>query len=427
MCLENSKTSGLDVRLLSGCPEAFFEALQPHVSRIDSMSCLLTLKERDRLYPFLQDVPAPRLRRLSIKSIIHDTSSLPLLFRGHVPSLQHIRLSGVPLGNAWKHVRTLLNLELDNAPNSASGMTDFLDFLELNTTLQQIHITSAGPLVEDGDPTRLVSLPNLRMLELTDCAAKEILSHVTLPPGADLVIQDLQMLGNFKEALPPSIDHLENTLHLERIGIWNIDGNHCSTYGTGPNGTFTIKTKDNARAHYSLLTKKCLYPSSVFCVDDVNEIWLKNVRLGIPPDPQKSSLYGFFSYLTMTATLVLLESRGDSILQHLQPIGDQVLCPALTNLILYDVDRLKSDVLIELARTRKEHGYPLRKISLIYRPGKLWIPAEDVMSLKAYVNVVKYMVDDQGPKAPGNWFSQPPSSSYFPRYVSYLLHDGEKC
>jgi hypothetical protein len=399
MCLKNSRTSGLDLRLLSGYPEAFFEELQPHVSRIHSLHCLLTLEERNTLYPFLQDVPAPRLRHLSIESIIHDTSSLPLLFQGHTPSLQHIRLSGVSLGNAWGHINTLTSLELlHDAPHSALGMTDFLDFLQANTALQRIHINSAGPRVEgvNSELERRISLPHLRELTLIKCAIKRILNHIALPHDADLFIEGLDAREGLAAALPNSIVHLENTTNLGQIGVWGARINSCYIYGTGASGgAFTVKATNPP--------VQCLDMTSVFDFGQVGEIWLKEITCNTAYVLLRSGLSKFFFSLTATTTLVLLKCQSRAIIEALQPIDGRLPSPTLLSLTLYDVSTQNHE-LIEFAQIRAEHRHPLHNISFICFPRRLSVPAEVIMRLKAYVKVVEYKVDDQGPEAPANWF-----------------------
>jgi len=233
-------------------------------------------------------------------------------------------------------------------------VSQFLDFLDANPRLVHIHLGDTT-IEDDGESDRIVTLPNLQILNLIKFAPhKEVLSHLFVPSAVQMIIQSTQ-LGKalLSSLIPPSLAKIKNLRRIEKI---SINDPHYQQFPT-------LRVSNDV--------------AKLVCVSfalDSNQNWLHPIQLTnvrevwIHMEPfKREDARQLFNSLPSLEVLHLIQCMlppGFFLPLHPAEGGTQPLCPNLSELRLMvsDETRCQWGELVDLARARKTGGVPLQKV-----------------------------------------------------------------
>jgi len=285
--------------------------------------------------------PAPLLENLFIDVIDLDLTAVEsTIFGGNLSLLRELRLWGVLTTLPWKNMSNLTTLDLrwgsyDN--------TQLLNFFEHTPLLRKIALANMFPDPSNAPAKRVVSLPHLTSLEITDKLAHSILlNHLHIPTGA-LVTLRFTFDGErspILDYLPRFLDNLQNISHITSINV--RFGSGVAIRVNGPSGgLYVFGHQDDSRVPLPMLGHQILRSLNKLPI-------LTTERLAISlyhTPAQKTEASGPYQVLLPMSNLrVLTLSYCDSVsfllaLNPSQNTSNAVVCPKLEELVLYILEQ----------------------------------------------------------------------------------------
>lgn len=406
--ITRSKFSPLIVELVEHVTEDWFIALQPHTGRFLEFHALLDSSSNPLIAQYFGNVSSLKLSCLNLR-LREDSdpqyfSRLPSLFNAQLPLLRTLGVRGFTMSGP-EIVRIAVNLtclELrENAGPDDLTVSQLLDILETNLGLQRLIVSSVASREEPGDIHRLVKLKELHTLGLSRCAEQTMLRHLYLPLITDITIHHTEIEEGqtiLQKSLPASLDNLEIATEIITVGfrrlsrhVFTLDA--CSDLDSDQ-GSIAIRARITSARNRIHPFLSSFQP---FAVDRVRELWLddhkakegrKLIDLGI--------LVGL---LPVLETLVLLGCGYEGIFNALQPGVDQIPCPCLAILTIYDANFPLYPTLLDLAINRANNGVPFKKVTVTSHPG-VFFAEEGLLLLRNHVETVEYKADDKVPEWP---------------------------
>ena len=427
--IERSKSAPIHLRLVPEFCSQSFNALIPHVKRLESLKMETLASELYRKsIPNLRK-PAPLLEQLvvAVEDVLYTDDDLeaplPLLFDGELPRLTRLVLEYLSPHSAWFNISNLTTFHLIHTGSHGGSSSQLLRFFEQNLGLEDVSITYHGPFVDDAPSHRIINLPRLRKLRLGDCPSKPgMLHHLTLPTGVEVTLKPYipSTVIGIAADLPLRMRNPPNFLAgIDRISF--AEGNQTSVHFAGPHGTLYIRApcapgEDDHHPHD--LATRCIYTFEPLNVSGVTEFLIENyspMRRNSLESVQDSALHHCLRSLPKLRTLILVSCANATHFQALQmPDPDEdgfsIVCAGLKHLFIDVSDTRHPEMsfphfpfldLLSLAETRASLGIPLERITL--KSAHPLFEDSDLASLLQFVGTVDTPGDDQSSP---NWDSR---------------------
>jgi hypothetical protein len=243
--LGRAKGSPLDIRSAYLARAGTLALLSPHAQQFRTLDLVRDYWPNIQRFSEAASGPLPLLHTLKINVFemldpeTVDFPSLPL-FSGAV-NLKNfsLRSGGVPFLNHFAFPN-LTTFELSAMPlDEEFHISQLLNFLEASPTLQTVHIrTEAEMMLEDVPPERVVVLPNVEMISVTeDQPGYRIATYISCPSARhiSLVYERYVEAGMPQEVFPTSRSwntigpqHMASTIDEVALGVTTTGDNVIS-------------------------------------------------------------------------------------------------------------------------------------------------------------------------------------------------------
>ena len=227
----------------------FFYAIRhlgPHAKKLEVLRCNIEEANTMFLQTLSQLDHSPNLHTLSINTIRAPTVPPQVaemaLISGNMPNLHTLELLPFPITPQFAQLKHLTNLRLDVV---YCTLTDVLDLLAANPSLEKVRLLGNFEDSEDSRAIGSVSLEHLRFLTVERCTPCTFLEKLTLPHNARIFIRYnlISHLIPFAFTLPQSMGNYTNLQGL--TSIYMLMGlNDTYLDATGPNGSVAIRFMD---------------------------------------------------------------------------------------------------------------------------------------------------------------------------------------
>ena len=368
MCLERSKSLPLSVSLsnFDRWSSNTKRMVGSHAGRFEELSLsgslLCGLSE---IFTNLMPGEHPILRELILRGdcginskswVVRMVLDSPII-SNDIPTLHRIVLSSFPLTPQLSTLRHLTDVRLTDPGPTANAV---LDLLANNPGLQQVALS--GPLENQNSPRgdQSITLPYLRKICVSRCAATDILRCLHLPRLEPLVIE---IDASFNEAPLPRAYRPYSVIQL----AW--DFGFCELYvETSPKFRIDISFDSSGwvTAKLGELPPKSVEVLGLSTVQFITHFHFREgpERLDMHP-PELSDPFG---YMERLETLVL-DCLSASLNQILLILNLNTVCPLLhTLIVLLPEDEPAGewcDVLLGVVRSRADDGKAIRRLRIV--------------------------------------------------------------
>jgi len=372
--LQRSKSSPIDLTVdrASYVPGAIAFA-SSNTRRIRSIDVILSIRELETFH-YLLHGPAPILDTMRLQGR-GDLENFPTLFfphyssffQGQFPALRNLHLEGYPLDLARSvpmMTNGLTRLVLDN--QGCHQLQDLLGYLEHCQKLEHLKI-DLRDLQGIAPPSRIVSLPNLRELQLFR-SPFATLRHLSFPPSTNLTIRS--SVGSYTRGYPlvdvwaqDVLRHLFESRTIKGIKIMFF-GLNCVVGLSGPHLTLVVHARANNSRPRSFHSE-CLDSFQVLPIKATESfVFIQPPQYPFIGTLQLQSCTGFLTQIPTLVDITLDISVVQFFTHALEPVGGEVLCPRLRELSVirgtdHEAEAGLSSSLLALSDQRKEHGFPL--------------------------------------------------------------------
>ena len=403
--LERSKTSPLKIRIERWWLNDAFLLTVPHLGRLRSLYVSVSSDDLLQLIEHLGS-PSPLLKTLSLAVI--DGEALVLqnfIFGGDLSSLHTLYLSGVIADLSWKNMSNLRTLSLSNVPPDLISVTELLDFFEHVPLLREILLAKAFPNSSDAPPGRVVSLPNLKVLDIIAQPLHTILlNHLLIPTGAS--INQLVDLVEVKSPIPSHLPNDFNNLqHLSNITSINLSFDPGAYLRLeGPSGRHDVIANWTGQGCIpTSIGRRVLRSLDVPTLAAAEKLAIAYWRcsaISSSAPVDKSRTYRTFHLMNNLRILALTACLTRTFIFVLNPgknTSGTVVCPKLKQLFMY-VDRkdwFYLSELLEMAKARASKGAKLETVTITCA-GE-FLPVSEVLKLRTWISHVEYKLDNVVP------------------------------
>lgn len=246
LCLERSGSYPLEVEL--NTDTSFSDTIWhigPHVNRLATLQCRLGEANSAFLQTLFQLDHSPNLRTLSIRTAIAPSVDpqmieMPLV-SGDMPSLHTLELLPFPVIPRFVEFRHLTNLRLDVMH---STLTNVLDLLAANPSLEKVRLIGNFEENEDAHATGSIFLRHLRFFTVERCTPCTFLEKLAFPRNARIFIRHnlISHFIPFASTLPQSMGEYANLQGLTSLRALITNETYIDV--TGPNGSIAIRLMD---------------------------------------------------------------------------------------------------------------------------------------------------------------------------------------
>jgi len=405
--IQRSRKSPLEVRINRDYLEILL-LVAPHVGRLKALTLSFVGRVWDirRLIEYFSST-APLLEKLAINvygtPISKSNRSLfgSTFLGGNLSSLRELRFNDFRTDLPWKNMSNLTLFEFRRSGPKTS-ITQLLDFFEQAPLLREIKIFYSFPLSSDAPAERVVSLPHLKLLRISEQAPHSmLLNHLHIPAGASATLEFEFGYEGFPipDHLPSSLDNLGNIAHITSI---NLDFNLGPALRLkGPSGNLYMV----GVSHYlhPMLDSRTLRFLPKFPISSTESLTIARYATSAGSNTEESAAYQTLLTMNDLRTLTLVNCINLSFILALDPnhnASNTVLCPKLEKLLLYNIrgrqDESFVDELLEMAKARASMGVRLSTIGMVC--GRELISKEKVPDLRNYVGNFEYKSDRVTPK-----------------------------
>ena len=399
--IQRSKSSPLDVRLQhidDNCDlEDVLPPVIPHIPRLKSLVVRahvshVALSNLRNCAPFLEE--------LDINNIADLTPALGnKLFGGDLSSLRKLRLRGFTTHLPWNNMANLRDFNLSCPDGCEIIVTRLLDFLESAPLLYTVTLENLIPGSSNAPPARIVPLPHLNSLTITDEQPSILLKHLSIPVGASLKLW-LFFEGEFplRDYLPETSPNLTNLSHITTV---NLRFNHCGKFVrlSGPSGSLRLldRWEDDVTMDHRIL--RSFGSGALSAMQKLTiSLYAHSYPVGIEDCPVFQTL----SSIKNLRTLVLSECNNQPFILALNPeknASGLVLCPHLQELTLYTSPLRHHPYtrrLITMAKNRASRGAKLSLLTIVDL-GELGL-RDEVFELREDVMHLDYRIGSEPPR-----------------------------
>jgi hypothetical protein len=406
--LERSRTSPLDI-CLGGVGRAPFlqDALLltvPHGDRLKCLSITAFSEDIVELTKHFLHCHAPLLEKLRIHSYSMDSPTIQAaIFDGDLSSLRELRLSVTLMDLPRKSLSNLTTFDFRNVPFRKQSVIRLLDFFEQAPILRRLILYHAFPKTSDAPQGRMVSLPHLKLLHITACPAFSILlNHLSIPPGASLVLEsDGDGKSPISTYLPSTSSNLGNVSHITSINLRCEPNISLRLEGsTGGLHICDLHRVDDATSP-SVVGSRVLHSLDYFDISATRRLTVTQCGISPPPEIEKSLVFQTLLRMNALHTLTLTDCLNLDFVFALNPgrtPSKAVVCTELEEFVLYieSGDRFCIDELLEMAKERASRGAKLSAITIVCP--QEFVPAKEVDKLKDCVSSVGYRLGGTVPE-----------------------------
>jgi len=221
--------------------------LGPHANQLAVLRCNVEEANTVFLRALLRLDHSPNLHTFSIttnRAPPVGPRLIPMgLISGDMPNLRTLELLHFPLTRQFVQFTHLINLLLDVM---YSTLTDVLDLLAANPSLEKVRLLGN---FENGEDTRAdgsISLGRLRFLTVERCTPCLFLEKLTFPRNARIFIRYNLISNLIPDAfsLPRSMGKYANLQGLASLHVVMAFRNDTYIEATGPNGSVAIRFMD---------------------------------------------------------------------------------------------------------------------------------------------------------------------------------------
>ncbi|GBE84658.1 hypothetical protein SCP_0606370 [Sparassis crispa] len=193
--------------------------------------------------------------------------------RDQFPALRSIALN--PACIAWSSplLSRLTNLELYyRTSDKLLSMNTFLDMIQASPDLQSLVLWHAGPNVGASKDTRIVSLPQLRVIHLEDTSRtiSSTLAHLAIPARAFLKIRILahREFGHplpdlIHDIFPPDTSALDNLKSIRHVNLTGEHNHFSISAFDGPGGRYQEDMRLRVYVTYNNIDLSPLVPTAL--------------------------------------------------------------------------------------------------------------------------------------------------------------------
>ena len=407
-CLHRSKGSPIHVSVRKIPDDEVLAELSPHIGRIKS----LLLKSRwfvaQSVFTRFTD-PAPNLETLTVICRPSTAAAGPVpstLLTGNLPNLRSFTLQGFASDLTHFVLPNLTYFEMSSVTSSPISMSlaELLAFFERSPLLEVVRIDFHGECVHDAPKQKTVSLRALQTLYISGSGLvghgdDSLLARLELSKGVDatvmLIIQD-GSANPIAYAVPPYPDRLPFISEVKHIHAEVLPRHgRCNFRFSGENGKVTV------RARWSITNPDLdnLMIGSIqsflpFSTDDVEEFSIRGYQA---PEDSYLPAWRAFESLPNLQSILVLHCDNIVLLRALRQPARNLTVPRLKKMKLY-LDPLRDvsgEELMELVKYRASKGSRLEELSII--SPEVIVPVAGVMTLRPYVELVEYKMDDSIP------------------------------
>jgi len=325
---------------------------------------------------------------------------------GNLSSLRDLHLAGVVTTLPWRNLSNLTTFRFFGVPGYGVTVTQLLDFFEDAPHLREINLRVALAETSQAPPERMVHLPRLRTLRITDHTAPSILlNHLHVPIGVlmKLWFEAPGDVHPMLDLLPMPLDNLSNISHITSINLeffprsgMRLNGTSVELYmqstcnGEGPVGRQNLRSLNQFR-----ISATERFTLSQHCdISSLSEI-------------EKSGAYQTLLLMNHLHTLTLMGCNNLPFIFALSPDRNPlnaVVCPELEGFILYIWEVFDRDLisdLAEMARARVSSGAKLSTIVTVCLSAP--VSLKKLPLLRSYVSHVEHRATNKSPR----WYAIP--------------------
>ena len=414
--LERSKTSPLEICLgEEECAPFLNDAFLltvPHLGRLKSLSIAGSSNDLIELTKYFVHCRAPLLEKLRIRFTCTNPPTIQAaIFDGDLSSLRELRLSGVLSNLPWKNLSNLTTFDFRQVPSDKISVTRLLDLFERAPVLRIIKLAYAFPKTCNAPHERMVSLPHLKLLDITAQQVHSILlDHLSIPTGASLMLEfDFSdEKSPIPTYLPSTMKNLGNISHITSINLhYRSRKPGMDLRLEGPNGgLYMFGNWVGAATSLPVVDRRVLRSLNHFDVSAIETFTITQYPSPPPLKIENSPAYQTLFLMNALRTLTLVDCLNLPFVLALNPNrihSKAVACPELEELVLYikNKDRFCINELLEMVKERASRGAELSTITIVC--SREFVPAKEVLKLRGYVSSVEYRLDDVVP----DWDSIP--------------------
>ena len=329
--------------------------------------------------------PGPLLRHICVAVYRLESFDVPVSITGEFPSLESLRVSGLPMSITNLRTPNLRNLRL----GGVFDLINLLDLLESSPLLERLTFDLFPPqddvgvvhsAVESVATGRKVTLEKLKRADFL-CEGFKILQHLLLPTSNAV---EMEIPPHYRDdtlsvctQLLSALDHLPIFHQVRSIDfdIEYLSGQSASL--EGPNGTLKLLTYyiDDPTASITLLRLLAQHSTNFIQNLRIPNLYLSPIDFDHVSDFLKSLENLLSIHVEQSATQCLL-ALGTSHCLQLKEIYIWDSSPSLP-----ECGRLK-----EFFQDRSEAGIPIRRLFIVRDPNAV-IDSEVVETLREYVEV----------------------------------------
>lgn len=403
-CLHRSKGSPIHVSVRKIPEDEVLARLSPHIGRIKSLYLKPRWSVAQSVFTRFTD-PAPTLESLSV--ICHPSTAAAgpvpsTLLTGKLPSLRSFTLQGLASDLANFVLPSLTNFEMSGvtSPPISMSLTDLLVFFERSPLLEAVHVEFHGVCVHDAPKQKRISFKALKTLFISGAGLvghgdNSLLARLELPKGVDAMVV-LLMNGSpnpIAHAIPPHTDRLPFISGVKRIyvGVRPGDG-RCTFRLSGENGKVTVMARwPITNPDLNNLVIGSIQSFLPFPTDDVEEFCIQGYQA-----PRESYLPALRAFETLPnlQRILMLQCDNTVLLHALRQPTQHLTVPKLRKIeLFFDRQReVSGEELTEFVRYRASNGARLEEFSIT--SPEVVVPVAEVMTLKQYVGLVEYKMDN---------------------------------
>lgn len=252
LSLERSGSYPLEVELSADTLFSYaIWDIRPHIHRLASLRC--RIEETDPLFlqTFSQLDQSPIFHTLSIgtdRAPTVDPQDIEIgLVSGDMPSLRTLELLPFPIIPQFVQFKHLTSLQLDIL---YSNLTDVLDLLAANPSLEKVRLLGNFENSEDEREAGSIFLEHLRFLTVEKCTTRTFLEKLTLPRDTRMFVH-YNIISHIIPSTHPLPQSMREYANLQGLtSLWVLFYDETYIDATGLNGSVALKFMDRQDASF---------------------------------------------------------------------------------------------------------------------------------------------------------------------------------
>ena len=350
-------------------------ALKSVTDRFGSLT--LRLQPFDLLQIFRHfATPAPALEHLEVSAAPHRRDgptfrpTIPATFLGgSTPALKSLLLNGVNTKLIFSEFPALTRLTVVTNVQ----IFDMSELFQVFTTarlLEEVSVQFSGPTTPIPERQDVIRLPCMKKLSFSNTVGefpKHLLALLIMPVVEEVKL-DISLPGEdtrtIRDFLPAQLRNFPHLLKVDNLKL-DVPHAHCNTQFSGPGGVVSIHALSSGnREQNSGFQSRWLKSFEPMSITDVKDLTLRSYYPEESLD--LSPVFKSFKVLDGLRSLVVEKCNNVVIIEALSPgKKGSILFPHLESLVFQLIMEPTTIFpgLTDMARARRQAGFPLSKIS----------------------------------------------------------------